>query len=197
MFIKLFQIFKMPCKYIEIEERESSNEDAIFIIYCKYRIDMSGGIEETLLLDKKNDNREKTRIWKIISRSRQLKSMSGAYIESDVNDPTDFRLSNGLVKGHAYSITKIASIYSSSGIETRLIRLRNPWGNLEWNGRWSDNSREWRYLTEQEKTNLEYKNINEGKMLILMKFCSPKTDPFLFKYLTLSRTLTSYFFERR
>ena len=103
---------------------------------------MSGGIEETLLLDKKNDNREKTRIWKIISRSRQLKSLSGAYIESNIGDPIDDRISNGLVKGHAYSITKVVSIYSSSGSqETRLIRLRNPWGNIEWNGKWSDSSR--------------------------------------------------------
>lgn len=85
---------------------------------------MSGGIEETLHLDKKYDEREKTRIWKILSRSRQLKSMNGAYIEAGSDSSRDYKLPNGLVKGHAYSITKIASIYSSRGVETRLIRLR-------------------------------------------------------------------------
>lgn len=85
---------------------------------------MSGGIEETLTLDKKHDEREKTKIWKILSRSRQLKSMNGAYIEASTDDMIDYKMPNGLVKGHAYSITKIASVYSINGSETRLIRLR-------------------------------------------------------------------------
>ena len=73
-------------------------------------------------------------------------------------------MSNGLVKGHAYSITKIASVYSVRGNrEIRLIRLRNPWGTTEWNGKWSDQSREWLWLSDKEKENLEYKNLNEGE----------------------------------
>ena len=85
---------------------------------------MSGGLEETLTLEKKYDEREKTRIWKILCRSRQLKSMNAAYIEASNNEMVDYKLPNGLVKGHAYSITKIASVYSINGTEIRLIRLR-------------------------------------------------------------------------
>lgn len=50
----------------------------------------------------------------------------------------EVRLSNGLVQGHAYIITKVAEIEKRDKI-FRLIRLYNPWGNdVEWNGDWSD-----------------------------------------------------------
>ncbi|XP_052869463.1 calpain-B-like [Anopheles cruzii] len=61
----------------------------------------------------------------------------------------------GLVKGHAYSITKAQAV----DIETprvkgkiQLLRLRNPWGNEnEWNGAWSDKSAEWGFIKEETK----------------------------------------------
>ena len=56
------------------------------------------------------------------------------------------KLDNGLVKGHAYSITDIkklklagsglASFFKSEKIN--LIRCRNPWGQKEWTGAWGD-----------------------------------------------------------
>uniref|UniRef100_A0A182N3N6 Calpain n=1 Tax=Anopheles dirus TaxID=7168 RepID=A0A182N3N6_9DIPT len=64
----------------------------------------------------------------------------------------------GLVKGHAYSITKAQAV----DIETprvkgkiQLLRLRNPWGNEnEWNGAWSDKSPEWRFISEDTKRSI-------------------------------------------
>uniref|UniRef100_A0AAG5DVB0 Calpain n=1 Tax=Anopheles atroparvus TaxID=41427 RepID=A0AAG5DVB0_ANOAO len=64
----------------------------------------------------------------------------------------------GLVKGHAYSITKAQAV----DIETprvkgkiQLLRLRNPWGNEnEWNGAWSDKSAEWRFISEESKSEM-------------------------------------------
>lgn len=52
-------------------------------------------------------------------------------------------LGNGLVIGHAYSITRVLTI-KQSGKVFRLLRLRNPWGKKEWNGAWSDASPEWK-----------------------------------------------------
>lgn len=45
---------------------------------------------------------------------------------------------SGLVPGHAYSIIQ-AIEYKS----IRLLNIRNPWGNFEWDGDWSDNSPLW------------------------------------------------------
>ena len=33
-----------------------------------------------------------------------------------------------------------------------MIRLRNPWGQHEWKGAWSDCSEEWQYLPDDIKT---------------------------------------------
>ncbi|KAK6030090.1 calpain family cysteine protease, partial [Ostertagia ostertagi] len=58
----------------------------------------------------------------------------------------------GLVKGHAYAVTAVryveldakSSVFShTNNIRIRMIRLQNPWGEKEWNGPWSDGSREW------------------------------------------------------
>lgn len=49
---------------------------------------------------------------------------------------------SGLVYGHAYSITDILQIPNKmDGLETdehRLIRVRNPWGQGQWQLDWSE-----------------------------------------------------------
>ena len=57
---------------------------------------------------------------------------------------------NGLVTRHAYSILGLLKVETSEGKET-LIRLRNPWGELEWNGKWSDQSDEWNHVKEDKR----------------------------------------------
>ena len=48
------------------------------------------------------------------------------------------KLDNGLIKGHAYSVTAVRML-RLRGAKMCLVRIRNPWGNEhEWNGAWSD-----------------------------------------------------------
>lgn len=49
---------------------------------------------------------------------------------------------DGFVLGHAYSVLS-AKVVSSKGKEVQLIKVRNPWGNTEWKGAWSDQSPLW------------------------------------------------------
>ena len=56
------------------------------------------------------------------------------------------KLSCGLVKGHAYSVTSVRKIKLAgknllavfNREKMNMIRLRNPWGGTEWRGAWSD-----------------------------------------------------------
>ena len=57
----------------------------------------------------------------------------------------------GIVLGHAYSILDIRQYKKE-----KLIQLRNPWGQMQWNGDWSDSSKKW---TEQAKQQLGYSSF--------------------------------------
>jgi len=61
----------------------------------------------------------------------------------------------GLIGGHAYSL--LSAYEGENGL--KLIKLRNPWGQHEWNGDWSDNSKLW---TPQLKKELNYVDANDG-----------------------------------
>lgn len=51
----------------------------------------------------------------------------------------------GIAGGHAYSLLAGYEVNTSQGRE-RLVKIRNPWGDKEWLGRFSDNSRDWQTL---------------------------------------------------
>ncbi|XP_078321159.1 calpain-9-like [Crassostrea virginica] len=61
---------------------------------------------------------------------------SGAAVTCSV--PSEFDCQHGLVGGHEYTLT---GAVLANGI--RLFRVRNPWGNTEWTGPYSDGSPEW------------------------------------------------------
>lgn len=50
----------------------------------------------------------------------------------------------GLLLNHAYSLLGVFEIDSKEkkGEKIRLVLLRNPWGKKEWEGSWSNNSKE-------------------------------------------------------
>lgn len=49
----------------------------------------------------------------------------------------------GLISGHAYALLSAARVPDPDGNEVEILKLRNPWGNFEWNGAWSDTSDLW------------------------------------------------------
>ena len=82
------------------------------------------------------------------------------------------KTARGISNGHAYSIIA-AKAYCDDNDEDkdiRLLRMRNPWGNTEWTGDYSDNCPKW---TPELKEYFEYdkyitnsKNSNDGIFFI-------------------------------
>ena len=65
----------------------------------------------------------------------------------------------GLATNHAYSIIQ-AAVVNSNGQNVQLVKLRNPWGKIEWIGDWSDNSPLW---TSQIKQQVGFDGVaNDG-----------------------------------
>lgn len=119
--------------------------------------DMTGGLTEFYDLNQPPEN-----VLQLIVRGFEMGSMFGCSLEADPNQ-WEARLPNGLVKGHAYSITGVRVIDGPRG-RTPLLRIRNPWGNAqEWNGAWSDNSSEWNSIPEDVKKDMGLTFAHDGE----------------------------------
>jgi hypothetical protein len=68
----------------------------------------------------------------------------------------------GLVDNHAYTITCVVEI-PQPGEHRQLIRLRNPWGHREWQGPWSDKSKEWNEIAAATTANLHVVKLDDGE----------------------------------
>ena len=79
---------------------------------------------------------------------------------------------NGLVAGHAYTISDIRKIkLSDSKMQSivTLIRVRNPWGNeTEWKGPWSDKSREWYSISDADKKSVGLVRKADGEFWLVL-----------------------------
>ncbi|KAF7901763.1 uncharacterized protein EAF01_007062 [Botrytis porri] len=73
----------------------------------------------------------------------------------DYNHPDPYQLGRqGIEDDHAYSVLRAVEYQGN-----RLCLVKNPWGETEWNGPWSDGSKEW---TPEALHALNHKFGNEG-----------------------------------
>ncbi|XP_065276850.1 calpain-12 [Emys orbicularis] len=100
-------------------------------------VDFTGGVGETYQLKMPNPE-----LFKVIRAALTKRSLMGAHIKVTRQEDMEGHTPEGLVKGHAYSITAVHKL-DHRGKKLKLLRLRNPWGEVEWNGRWSDHSSLW------------------------------------------------------
>lgn len=79
---------------------------------------------------------------------------------------------NGLVPGHAYTVTDVTKIRHEMG-EEKLVRLRNPWGDAtEWRGSWSDNDVNWQWVDEATKKKIQVESRDDGEFWMSFRdFC--------------------------
>ncbi|CAK9301677.1 unnamed protein product [Gordionus sp. m RMFG-2023] len=125
--------------------------------------DFTGGIAEHYDLKEVPKN-----IFSILYKANQRSSLMACFIQPDPHIKFA-ELSNGLIKGHAYSITDVKRIVTKQG-KVCLLRMRNPWGNeAEWNGPWSDKSSEWHYTSAEERQRLGLVFKADGEFWISLK----------------------------
>nr|XP_060507015.1 calpain-12 isoform X4 [Panthera onca] len=97
-------------------------------------VDFTGGVGEVLYL-----RRDTPGLFSALRHALAKESLVGA---TALSDRGEYRTEDGLVKGHAYSVTGTYKV-SLGFTKVRLLRLRNPWGRVEWTGAWSDSCPRW------------------------------------------------------
>ncbi|XP_025262663.1 calpain-A isoform X5 [Camponotus floridanus] len=119
---------------------------------CEAMEDFTGGVTEMYQMDQTPPN-----LFNILLKAFERNSLLGCSIEPDPNI-LEAETPQGLIRGHAYSITHVKHVEIQTPNQhgtIPLLRLRNPWGNeAEWNGPWSDQSPEWRFIPDHEKEEL-------------------------------------------
>ncbi|XP_027028191.1 calpain-3 isoform X3 [Tachysurus fulvidraco] len=122
--------------------------------------DFTGGVTE--FYEMKEAPKE---LYKIMKKALDRGSLMGCSIDALVPARLETRTATGLVKGHAYSVTAVGECKQSIKKKSKvhLVRLRNPWGQVEWNGPWSDNSKEWESISKEDKEKLHLQNAEDGE----------------------------------
>uniref|UniRef100_A0A6Q2X270 Calpain 1, (mu/I) large subunit b n=1 Tax=Esox lucius TaxID=8010 RepID=A0A6Q2X270_ESOLU len=118
--------------------------------------DFTGGVAEMFELRKA----PKDLYW-IIGKALKRGSLMGCSIDITSAFDMEAVTFKKLVKGHAYSITGLKEVNFRGNTE-RLIRIRNPWGQVEWTGAWSDKSPEWNAIDPSERENM-HSQMEDGE----------------------------------
>ena len=99
-------------------------------------------------------------LWERIRSASQCKFTMISQSEGEGEDKGE----SGIIEGHAYSLLQVCD-FQHLGKRVRLVQLRNPWGNYEWNGEWSDNSTAWTH-----ELDARYKHVNEDDGTFFIPF---------------------------
>ncbi|XP_027260644.1 calpain-9 isoform X3 [Cricetulus griseus] len=94
--------------------------------------DFTGGVAETFQIRDAPED-----LYGILEKALKRGSLLGCSIDIQNASESEARTPFGLIKGHAYTVTGLDQV-NFQGRKIKLIRVRNPWGQVEWNGRWSD-----------------------------------------------------------
>ncbi|XP_050989587.1 calpain-1 catalytic subunit-like [Labeo rohita] len=105
-------------------------------------MDFTGGVHMEFVL-----NEAPAYLWDIMNRAAKSQTLMGcASYDGETREDLS---SNGIVGGHAYTVTGVSTVMSE-GNPVHLVRVLNPWGNTEWNGKWSDISSLWDTVSKED-----------------------------------------------
>ncbi|XP_051512377.1 calpain-12 [Myxocyprinus asiaticus] len=129
--------------------------------------DFTGGIAYSLPVS----SRPPHVLWRAITAALARSSLLSCFIHATSVKDIGTVTSDGLIKGHAYAINDSDKVQKGSD-EVLLVRLRNPWGFVEYCGPWSDKCKDWDYIDNAQKTRLELAKVEDGEFWIgIEDFC--------------------------
>ncbi|XP_052008684.1 calpain-1 catalytic subunit-like isoform X2 [Xyrauchen texanus] len=129
--------------------------------------DFTGGIACSLPVS----SRPPRMLWRAITAALARSSLISCFIQATSVKDIGTVTSDGLIKGHAYAITNSNKVQKGSD-EVLLVRLRNPWGFVEYCGPWSDKCKDWDFIDNAQKTRLELAKVEDGEFWIgIEDFC--------------------------
>ncbi|XP_042523712.1 calpain-12 [Dipodomys spectabilis] len=126
-------------------------------------VDFTGGVGEVLYLRQNTPG-----LFPALRHALAKESLVGA---TALSDRGEIRTEEGLVKGHAYSVTGTHKV-SLGFTKVRLLRLRNPWGRVEWTGAWSDSCPRWDAIPTEWRDALMVKKEDGEFWMELQDFLS-------------------------
>ncbi|CAI5678752.1 unnamed protein product [Oreochromis niloticus] len=126
--------------------------------------DFTGGIAEVHEL-----SRPSPHLFLIIQKALSRGSLMGCSIDITSSADSEAITSQKLVKGHAYSVTGAAELYRISLFVLTCYPITrfggvpggqgeaDP-GQVEWTGAWSDDSAQWRYISDEDRERLSHRS---------------------------------------
>ncbi|XP_027901650.1 calpain-12 isoform X2 [Xiphophorus couchianus] len=123
--------------------------------------DFTGGIAYSLPVA----SRTPPVLWRILTASLSRGSLLSCFIQASSYAEVGKVTADGLVKGHAYAITDTNKV-AKGPEEVLLLKLRNPWGFVEFCGSWSDKCKEWADTEQSEKQRIKLKLEEDGEFWI-------------------------------
>ncbi|KAL1258144.1 hypothetical protein QQF64_011388 [Cirrhinus molitorella] len=123
-------------------------------------LDFTGGVHVNFELEKPAID-----LWSLMDRAAKTNALMAC--GSRHGDKSENVLPNGIVQGHAYSVTGVFKV-TWQGKPVKLVRVLNPWGMGEWNGPWSDKSSLWNKVSEKEQTKCR-SLANDGEFWMSME----------------------------
>ncbi|XP_029372612.1 calpain-5a [Echeneis naucrates] len=167
-------------------------------------VDFTGGVSEPMDLVEggfKDDEEKRNELFERVLKVHNRGGLISCSIRATSAADMEARLACGLVKGHAYAVTDVRRVRLGHGLlayfrsdKLTMIRMRNPWGQREWNGAWSDSSEEWQRVSKSEREKIGVTVQDDGEFWMTFDdFIANFTDLILCRlintsYLSLHKT---------
>ncbi|XP_066541138.1 calpain-12 [Hoplias malabaricus] len=110
-------------------------------------------------------------LWRMLTAALGRGSLLSCFIQAKNVKEIGTVTAEGLVRGHAYAITATDTVHRNAE-EVLLLRLRNPWGFVEFCGPWSDKCKDWDGIDSAEKKRIRLNIEEDGEFWIGVEdFC--------------------------